>query len=98
MTNSTVVAQRIRIEFYLANAHFEDREERSGGAGIDMLTPVHRNKRLIFAGALSLFALIAVVEAQQQAAPPPGAQTPAAAPGGRGGRGGGGGGGRGSRF
>jgi cytochrome c oxidase cbb3-type subunit 3 len=63
-----------------------------------MLTPVHRNKRLIFAGALSLFALIAVVEAQQQTVQLPPPQTPAAAPGGRGGRGGGGGGGRGSRF
>lgn len=61
-----------------------------------MLTPVHRNKRLNLAGALALFALIAVVEAQQQTAQPPAAQTPAGAPAGRGGRGGGGG--RGSRF
>src|SRR5215472_6030231 len=60
-----------------------------------MLAPVHRNKPIIFAGALALFALIAVVEAQQVAQPP--AAQPPAAQGGRGGRGGGGG-GRGSRF
>src|SRR5215471_13072924 len=54
-----------------------------------MLSGVRFDKRVVFAGGLALFTMIAMVEAQ-----PPAAQAPAAAAPGRGG----GGGGRGPRF
>jgi len=59
-----------------------------------MLSLVPFKPRFIFAGGFTLFAMMAIVEAQQTM-PPPAAQPPAAVPGGRGGRGGGG---RGARF